>query len=98
MTDDELKALVARNEKRFEASEKRFEEYKKESERLWQEVLFSRQETDRLIHVPHFPEPGLDSLRRDLSRLLDVNAGAEGSLPGAPDHDRADRRVARWAR
>ncbi len=42
MTDDELKALVAENSLAIRES-------RQESERLWQEILVSRQETDRLI-------------------------------------------------
>ncbi len=42
MTDDELKALVAENSLAIRES-------REESERLWQEILVSRQETDRLI-------------------------------------------------
>jgi hypothetical protein len=37
------------SQKRFEAFEKRMDEHKVEAERLWQEILFSRQETDRVL-------------------------------------------------
>ena len=37
------------SEKRWQESEKRWQESRQESERLWQEILISRQETDRLI-------------------------------------------------